>query len=75
MLMDAWARAALENNHVTWADFVGLDTIANSFLMREEPGEDAADTAGRSAREEELDRGNRPPHDDAPRSRREGGFR
>jgi hypothetical protein len=38
--MDAWARAALGNDHVTWADFVGLDTIANSFLMREGPRDD-----------------------------------
>jgi hypothetical protein len=45
MLMDAWARAALENNHVTWADFVGLDTIANSLLMREGPSEDELDLA------------------------------
>jgi hypothetical protein len=45
MLMDAWARAALENNHVTWADFVGLDTIANSLLMHEGPRDDELDLA------------------------------
>ena len=63
MLMDAWARAALGSDHVAWADFVGLDTIASSFLMREGP------------REEELDqvRGDHPSPMDTTREPRDGG--
>jgi hypothetical protein len=45
MLMDAWARTVLQHDRVVWADFVGLDAIANSFLMREGPREEDLDQA------------------------------